>query len=189
MRITAEPRSDQINYEDFLAGPKVYTIAGVRVGTAEQKYDIGLEGEQRVWRPPLTVLRTLIACWGDDATEWYGRQVELYGEPSIRFGKEAVGGIRIKALSHLDEPKTVSVTVARGKRQKITVQPLPVQQQSQPAQDAPQDADWYAAIEEAQGDRDALLQLHQQATQQGASQEVIQAIIEAGKQAQQGEQQ
>lgn len=185
MRITAEPRSDQINYEDFLSGPKVYTIGGVRAGTAEQKYDIQLQEEQRVWRPPLTVLRTLIACWGDDATVWYGRQVELYGDPSIRFGKEAVGGIRIKALSHLDEPKTVSVTVARGKRQKITVQPLQAPQQpTQPAQDAPNDADWYAAIEEATGDREALLQLHEQATQRGASQEVITAIIEAGKQAQ-----
>ena len=124
MRITAEPRSDQINYEDFIGGPKIFTIGGVSVGTAEQKYDIQLVEEQRVWRPPLTVLRILIACWGDDATVWQGRKVELYGDPSIRFGKEAVGGIRIKALSHIDQPKTVTVTVARGKRQKITVQPL-----------------------------------------------------------------
>ena len=178
MRITAEPRSDQINFEDFISGPKVYTIGGVRVGTAEQKYDIQLQEEQRVWRPPLTVLRTLIACWGDDATVWQGRQVELYGDPSIRFGKDAVGGIRIKALSHLDEPKTVTVTVARGKRQKITIQPL---------QAAPP-TDWQALIQQANGDRDALLHLHQQATAQGAPQDVIEAIIEAGKQTQQGEQ-
>ena len=178
MRITAEPRSDQINYEDFLAGPRVFTIGGVRVGTAEQKYDIQLQGEERVWRPPLTVLRTLIACWGDDATEWYGRQVELYGEPSIRFGKEAVGGIRIKALSHLDEPKTVTVTVARGKRQKITIQPL---------QAAPQ-TDWQTLLQDAQGDRDKLLRLHQRATSENAPQDVIAAIIEAGKQAQPAEQ-
>lgn len=174
MRITAEPRSDQINYEDFLAGPRVYTIGGVRVGTAEQKYDIQLQEEQRVWRPPLTVLRTLIACWGDDATVWQGRQAELYGDPSIRFGKDAVGGIRIKALSHLDEPKTVSVTVARGKRQKITVQPLPVQ-------DAPQEADWYAAIEEAAGDTEALRQLWQDASKANVSQQVLQAIQDAAQ--------
>ena len=185
MRITAEPRSDQINYEDFLAGPKVYTIGGVRVGTAEQKYDIQLQEEQRVWRPPLTVLRTLIACWGDDAAVWQGRQAELYGDPSIRFGKDAVGGIRIKALSHLDEPKTVTVTVARGKRQKITIQPLPAQEAPQPAQDASQEADWYAAIEEAAGDTDALRALWQTASKNNASQQVLQAIQAAA----QGEQQ
>src|SRR5699024_4246887 len=166
MRITAEPRSDQINYEDFVGGSRVYTIAGVRVGTAEQKYDIGLQGEERVWRPPLTVLRTLIACWGDDATVWQGRQAELYGDQSIRFGKEAVGGIRIKALSHLDEPKTVTVTVARGKRQKITIQPLQVKPPT----------DWQALITGANGDQDALRDLSQQATQQQAPQQVFDAI-------------
>lgn len=171
MRITAEPRSDQINYEDFLAGPRVFTIGGVRNGTAEQKYDIQLQEEQRVWRPPLTVLRTLIACWGDDAAVWQGRQAELYGDPSIRFGKDAVGGIRIKALSHLDEPKTVTVTVARGKRTKITVQPLQV---------APP-TDWQALLQDAQGDRDKLLQLHQQATSERAPQDILDAIIAAGQ--------
>src|SRR5690625_1447726 len=170
MRITAEPRSDQINYEDFVGGSRVYTIAGVRVGTAEQKYDIGLQGEERVWRPPLTVLRTLIACWGDDAEVWQGRQVELYGDPSIRFGKDTVGGIRIKAMSHLDEPKTVTVTVARGKRQKLTIQPL--QQQT----------DWQALITGANGDQDALRDLWQQATQQQAPQHVFDAIQAAAQQ-------
>lgn len=171
MRITAEPRSDQINYEDFVGGSRVYTIAGVRVGTAEQKYDIGLQGEERVWRPPLTVLRTLIACWGDDAEVWQGRQVELYGDPSIRFGKDAVGGIRIKALSHLDEPKTVTVTVARGKRQKITIQPL-----QQPVMD------WQALIQQAGNDQDKLRQLWSQAQQQGAPQHVFDTIQQQAQQ-------
>ena len=178
MRITAEPRSDQINYEDFLAGPRVYTIGGVRVGTAEQKYDIQLQGEERVWRPPLTVLRTLIACWGDDATVWQGRQVELYGDPSIRFGKEAVGGIRIAKLSHIEEPKTVSVAVARGKRQKITIQPLQVEPP----------IDWQALITGASGDQDALRDLWQQATQQQAPQQVFDAIQAAATQQKEGEQ-
>src|SRR5699024_287372 len=97
----------------------------------------------------------------------------LYGDPSIRFGKEAVGGIRIKALSHLDEPKTVTVTVARGKRQKITIQPLQV---------APP-TDWQALLQDAQGDRDKLLDLHTMATNENAPQDILDAIIAAGQQA------
>lgn len=126
MKITAEPRSDQINAEDFLSGPKTYTIAGIRDGTAEQKYDIALEGEQRVWRPPLTVLRTLMKAWeSDDSADWIGKRVTLYCDESVSFGRERVGGIRVSHVSGIEKPVTVSVTATRGKRTKVTVQPLP----------------------------------------------------------------
>lgn len=126
MKITAEPRSDQINAEDFLSGPKTYTIAGIREGTAEQKYDIALEGEKRVWRPPPTVLRTLMKAWeSDDSADWIGKRVTLYCDESVSFGRERVGGIRVSHVSGIEKPVTVSVTATRGKRTKVTVQPLP----------------------------------------------------------------
>ena len=125
MKITAEPRSDQINADDLVGSPRTYTIIGVREGTAEQKYDLMLEGETRVWRPPLTVLRTLIKCWGDDAAEWQGKRATLYCDDTVTFGKDQVGGIRVSHVSGIDKPTTVSVTATRGRRKKITVQPLP----------------------------------------------------------------
>lgn len=36
----------------------------------------------------------------------------------------AVGGIRVRALSHIDKPLTVALTVTRGKRAPFTVQPI-----------------------------------------------------------------
>lgn len=136
MKITAEPRSDQWNAEDFLQGPRVFAIAGVKNGAAEQKYDIDLAGESRVWRPPLTMLRVLLTAWGDDSDAWVGRRVQLFHDPNVRFGKEAVGGIRIAALSHLDGPLNLKLTATRGKRVTYTVQPLPdaPKQAPQPAQ-------------------------------------------------------
>lgn len=128
MKITAEPRSDQWNADDFIGGPRTFTIAGVKVGTAEQKYDIELtEGEGRFWRPPLTMLRLLIAAWGDDAIEWAGRRVTLYRDESVRFGSDAVGGIRVSHMSHLpgNKPLTVKLTASRGRRASHTVEPLP----------------------------------------------------------------
>ena len=129
MKITAEPRSDQWNADDFVGGPRVFTIAGVKAGTAEQKYDIELaEGQGRAWRPPLTVLRLLIAAWGDDAAKWTGRRVELYRDETIRFGPDAVGGIRVSRMSDLPtggKPFTVKLTSSRGKRASHTVDPLP----------------------------------------------------------------
>jgi hypothetical protein len=128
MKITAEPRSDQWNADDFIGGPRTFTIAGVKVGTAEQKYDVELvEGGGRFWRPPLTMLRLLIAAWGDDAELWKGRRVTLYRDESVRFGSDAVGGIRVSHMSHLpgNKPLTVALTSTRGRRAKHTVEPLP----------------------------------------------------------------
>lgn len=124
MKITAEPRSDQWNADDFLGGPRTFTIAGVKDGVAEQKYDIVLDGEARAWRPPLTMLRVLIAAWGDDSDAWTGRRVTLFQDPTIRFGRDTVGGIRISHLSHLDKPLQIKVTTTRGKRETVSVQPL-----------------------------------------------------------------
>lgn len=127
MKITAEPRSDQWNADDFIGGPRVFTIAGVKPGSAEQKYDIELvEGEGRVWRPPLTVLRLLLAAWGSDGTAWVGRRVKLYRDESVRFGPDTVGGIRLAAVSDLPggKPLKVKVTVSRAKRGEVTLQPL-----------------------------------------------------------------
>lgn len=126
MKITAEPRSDQWNADDFTGGPRTFTIAGVRKGTAEQKYDIDLvEGEGRAWRPPLGMLRVLMNAWGDESPVWVGRRVTLFKDPSVRFGKEVPGGIRISHLSHIgDKPLNVPITIARGTRRTYTVQPL-----------------------------------------------------------------
>lgn len=124
MRITAEPRSDQWNADDLVAGPRTFTIAGVKPGKAEQKYDIALEGEERVWRPPLTVLRLMLAAWGDEADKWVGQRVTLFRDPKVSFGSDAVGGIRISHMTGIDKPLVEELTVKRGKRSRFTVQPL-----------------------------------------------------------------
>jgi hypothetical protein len=126
MRVTIEKKTDQLNYEDFLGGiTRVVTIAGVKAGTKEQQYDIALEGDKRVWRPAVTVLKLLVAAWGDDATEWVGRRAMLYGDPTITFGRDRVGGIRVSHLSHIAGTVTANLTETRGKRKIHTVEPLP----------------------------------------------------------------
>lgn len=126
MKVTIEKKTDQLNYEDFLGGvTRVVTVVDVKAGTKEQQYDIAIEGDKRVWRPAVTVLKLLVAAWGDDATEWVGRSAELYGDPTIMFGRDKVGGIRVSRVSHIDKPVTESLTETRGKRKAHTVDPLP----------------------------------------------------------------
>jgi hypothetical protein len=126
MRVTIEKKTDQLNYEDFLGGvTRIVTIAGVKAGTKEQQYDIAIEGDQRVWRPAVTVLKLLVAAGSDEATLWTGRSAELYGDPDVTFGRDKVGGIRVSRLSHIDAPVTANLTETRGKRKLHTVDPLP----------------------------------------------------------------
>lgn len=126
MKVTIEKKTDQLNYEDFLGGvTRIVTIAGVVKGTKEQQYDIQIEGDQRVWRPAVTVLKLLVAAWTDDATLWAGRSAELYGDPEVTFGRDKVGGIRVSRLTHIDGPLSVNLTETRGKRKMHRVDPLP----------------------------------------------------------------
>jgi len=126
MKIEVKVRSDQWNADDFLGGPRTFTIAGARKGTAEGPYDIDLvEGEGRCWRPPNSVISALILAWGtDEGSEWVGRRVTLYSDPSVKFGNDTPGGIRVSHISHIDRSTTVRVTTSRGHKSPVTLEPL-----------------------------------------------------------------
>lgn len=122
---TIEPKSDQQNYDDYITGPKTVTISEVRVPGGEQPVELHLtDFPGRPYKPSKSMRRVLIAAWGDRAADWAGRSLRLYGDPTVRFGKQEVGGIKISHLSHVDGPKTVLLTVTRGRKEPFTVQPL-----------------------------------------------------------------
>lgn len=122
---TIVPKSDQLNAEDLLTGPRTFTVADVKKGSAEQPVDIHLvEFPGRPFRPSKTVRRILVAAWGPNADAYAGRRMTLYRDPAVKFGGMDVGGIRVSHLSHIDKPLSVALTVTRGKRQPYTVQPL-----------------------------------------------------------------
>ncbi|HVT99942.1 MAG TPA: hypothetical protein VHE33_20750 [Acidobacteriaceae bacterium] len=122
---TTVPDSTQVNAEDFLASPRTVTITGVSKGTAEQPVNIDLaEFPGRAFRPCKSMRRVLIAAWGSDADAYIGRRMTLFCDPSIRFGSQVVGGIRISHLSHIDHKLTLALTTTRGKRAPFVVEPL-----------------------------------------------------------------
>ena len=119
------PRSDQQNYDDYVAGPKTVTIAEVRQGSAEQPVEIHLvEFPGRPYKPSKSMRRVLVAAWGAEASAYTGRKIRLYGDPEVTFGRDKVGGIKIAALSHIEKPLSIALTVTRGKRAPFTVQPI-----------------------------------------------------------------
>lgn len=122
---TVEPRSDQLNYDDVQTHPMTITVESVKQGPPDQPVELhNVEHPGRPYKPGKSMRRVLIAAWGTDASKYVGRRITIYGDPTIRFGKDAVGGIRVSHLSHITEPLTVALTVTRGSRKPFTVQPL-----------------------------------------------------------------
>ena len=123
---TIRPKSDQLNYDDLIGGPITVQITGVRRGaTVEQPVIIEIEGWQP-YMPCKSMRRVMIAAWGDKGRAWVGRWLTLYGDPSVKFGGVAVGGIRISHMSHINEASTMMLTTTRSKRAGFTVAPLDV---------------------------------------------------------------
>lgn len=126
MTASIEPRSDQLNADDLIAGPRTVTIDRVSEGAAEQPFDFHLvETPGRAYRPSKSMRRVIVTAWGSDTAAYVGRRLTLYREPTIKFGKDEVGGIRISHMSHIAGPLKLALTVSRGRRDPFVVQPLP----------------------------------------------------------------
>ena len=121
---TTQPKSDQVNADDLIGGPQTFTIKGVSKGSAEQPVDIHLEETERAYRPSKSMRRVLIAAWGKESSAYIGQRVTLYRDPSVTFGADAVGGIKISHMSGIDKALTIALTVKRGKRAPHEVKPL-----------------------------------------------------------------
>jgi hypothetical protein len=124
------PKSDQLDYADLEgSAPQIFTITDVGENGTEladqQPVNIRLAEFPRVWRPSKGMLRVLADNWGKDVKVWVGRQVELYGDPNVYFGKEKRGGTRISRLSHISARKTSMVNPRGGRDAYWTVDPLP----------------------------------------------------------------
>lgn len=123
---TIAPKSDQINAEDLLTGPRTFTVERVTAGSPEQPVNIHLvELPGRPYRPSKSMRRVLVTAWGKEAETYAGRRLTLYRDPEVTFGRDKVGGIKISHLSHIDQRLSLALTVTRGKRAAHTVDPLP----------------------------------------------------------------
>lgn len=128
-----EPKSNQMNSMDLLAGERTMTITRVKVlDTPDQPVSIWFAEfpEGRPFKPSKTVNRIFVALWGEDEAAYVGRRLTLYRDPSVRWAGQEVGGIRIRAMSHIGN-KPVSLTLAESQNKSAPWKVLPL------ADDAP----------------------------------------------------
>lgn len=124
---TIVPKSDQLNADDLITGPITIRITAVNAGDKEQPVVIHYEGDNgHPYKPGKSMRRVLVTLWGKDGAAYVGQSLTLYRDPSIRFGKDAVGGVRISHATGITEPVEIPLTVTRGQRKPFVVQPLNV---------------------------------------------------------------
>lgn len=128
MSDTTAPKSDQLNADDLVSGPKTITITGVEIKMGDQPVSIFYEGDNgKPFKPCKGMRRIMVEFWGDDANAYFGRSLTLYRDPTVTWSGAKIGGARISHMSHIDGPKTTALTISKAVRKPYTVQPLAVE--------------------------------------------------------------
>ncbi len=123
------PKSDQLNADDLIGGPRTITVRAVKAnpGAREQPVSVYFEGDNdKPYKPCLSMRRVMVAAWGPDAAQYAGRSMSLYCDPKVAFGGMQVGGIRISHMSHIEKDMTLALTVTKAKRAPFSVKRLDV---------------------------------------------------------------
>ena len=121
-------RSDQLNADDLVGGPRTFTVAEVRRGDNEQPVAIVLEEfpPNRPFKPSKTVLRLLSHVWGEETDDWPERpRFTLYRDAKVKWAGQEIGGIRVSHMSHITAPVKIALAESKGKKTLHVVQPLP----------------------------------------------------------------
>lgn len=137
MSKTIISKSDQLNSDDLLGGKITGTILRVfSTGSPEQPIGVDLDCWPQPWKPSKGQRRVLVSLWGIDGDSYVGRQVRLVRNPDVRYGGIAVGGVEVDAVSHIEKPIVISVTVSKGKKKAQTINPLIVEAKKPPSKPA-----------------------------------------------------
>jgi len=143
-------KSDQLNADDLIGGPITVRVSKVDVVGGEQPVVVHYDGENgRPWKPCKGMTRVLVAIWGKESDNYAGKHITLFREPTVKWAGKEVGGIHISRMEGLTAPKTIPVTVSRGKKIPLTIYPLQIQQEApQPPED--EIAGWLLEIDSAE---------------------------------------
>lgn len=117
IRSTIVPKSDQMNFEDLIAGPRTITLTDVRPGSEDQPLILHYSGDEgHPYKPNKTWRKALAFAWGADARAWIGRSLTLAGDPTVKWAGVEVGGIIITHMTHIPQALELKLSATRGKR-------------------------------------------------------------------------
>lgn len=147
MNAVIQPKSDQLNADDLIGGPRTITITRVELtpGT-EQPVSVFFEGDGgKPYKSCKSMSRVMVYVWGNESKSYAGRSMTIYRDPDVTWGGMAVGGIRISHMSGITEPIVMALTATKKARKPYRVLPLVVAMKPQPEPAPDPVADWAQA--------------------------------------------
>lgn len=123
---TIAPKSDQLNADDLIAGPRTITITRVVITGGEQSVSVFFQGDNgKPWKPSKSMRRALIMVFGegDNGKAWTDKRVTLFRNEKLKFDG-CIGGIQFSHASGLTTPMTFALTMGKGRSVIYTVKPL-----------------------------------------------------------------
>ncbi|MDP3768170.1 MAG: hypothetical protein Q8S13_09155 [Dehalococcoidia bacterium] len=123
---TCVAKSDQLNADDIVGREvQVRILKAEKVG-GEQPIILTVDGGLKPWKPCKTMRRALQFAWGDDFRAYVGRSVVLYRDPDVKWAGEPTGGVRVRAMSHIDKVISINLNASKGKKQMHRIDVLKV---------------------------------------------------------------
>jgi hypothetical protein len=123
-----KPKSDQMNADDLIGGPRTIRITEMVIRAGDQPISVFFDGcDGKPYKPGKSMGRVMMHVWGPDATQYIGKSMTLYNDLKVTFGPTQPGGIRISHISDIAEKTTVWITDKKGSRKPWTVLPLVVE--------------------------------------------------------------
>lgn len=121
-----EPKSDQLNNVDLIAGNRIIKVTKVKVtATGTQDCTVSYEGDNgKPWKPCKTTARIMLEKWGADIQNWVGKSLELFRDPEVVYGGKKEGGIRITAMSDIPADFETVVRISRGSTKVVKIKKL-----------------------------------------------------------------
>lgn len=130
IRAATKPKSDQLNYETFLTGPQTFTVSKVTPGDRDHPVFIHMnECPTTPYKPSKGMLKCIAQPdgWGDKSSQWVGRSITLYGDPTVIYGGVEVGGIKVAALSDINGDYETLISARRGVRKPHLIKKIVIQ--------------------------------------------------------------
>ena len=130
IRAATKPKSDQLNYETFLTGPQTFTVSKVTPGDRDHPVFIHMnECTATPYKPSKGMLKCIAQPdgWGDKSSQWVGKSITLYGDPTVIYGGVEVGGIKVAALSDINGDYETLISARRGVRKPHLIKKIVIQ--------------------------------------------------------------